>query len=324
MHRRHFLAVALSLPLIRIGAAAAAWTPDRPLRLIVPFAAGGPADIFGRIFAEAMAKTLGQPVVVENRAGAGGLIGTDAVARATPDGLTLGLTGPGALSVAPALPRQKMPFDVYKDLAHLTLVARVPEVLVVNAAQGPADVPGLIAMAKEKPGAVTYGSAGPGSLTHLASALFSMAAGLKTVHVPYRGAAPAATDLLGGRIDFMIADVPVLKPYIDSGTLRALAVTTAQRVPLLPNVPTMAEVGLPQVNSDNWYGLAVPAATPEPIREALNKAANAALRDPKLVQDFARQGGEASPLDPDAYVRFLHAEGDKWGAVVRETGLEGM
>lgn len=323
MHRRTLLAAALGLPFTRM-AFAANWTPDRPLRLIVPFAAGGPADIFGRIFAEALSRTVGQPVVVENRAGAGGVIGTDAVARATPDGFTLGLTGPGALSVAPALPRQKMPFDVYRDLAHLTLVARVPEVLVVNATQGPANLQALIAMAKEKPGTVTYGSAGPGSLTHLASALFSMAAGLKTVHVPYRGAAPAATDLLGGRIDFMIADVPVLKPYIESGALRALAVTTGERVPLLPNIPTMAEVGLPQVNSDNWYGLAVPAATPVEIRDALLKAAFAALKDPKLVQDFERQGGETAPLEPGVYLQFLHAESAKWGAVAREIGLEAM
>ncbi|MBE9607338.1 tripartite tricarboxylate transporter substrate binding protein [Acetobacteraceae bacterium H6797] len=302
----------------------AAWSPDRPFKLIVPFAAGGPADIFGRIFAEALGKQLSQAVVVENRVGAGGLIGTDAVAKAAPDGFTLGLTGPGALSVAPALPQQKMPFDIYKDLAHLTLVARVPEVLVVNAASGPVDLPALIAKAKGKPGAVTYGSAGAGSLTHLASALFSMAAGLKTEHIPYRGAAPASTDLLAGRIDFMIADVPVLKPHIDAGAMRALAVTTAQRVSLLPTVATMGELGLAQVNSDNWYGLAVPAATPAETREALLKASQAALRDPKLLQDFARQAGQAAPLDPDSYVNFLRAETTKWGAVVRETGLEAM
>ena len=324
MQRRHLLAAALSLPAIKAVPAMAAWSPERPFRMIVPFAAGGPADIFGRIFAEALSKSLGQPVVVENRVGAGGLIGTDAVAKASPDGYTIGITGPGALSVAPAIPQQKMPFDIYKDLAHLTLVARVPEVLVVNAASGPADVPALVAKAKAKPGTVTFGSAGAGSLTHLASALFSMAAGLKTEHIPYRGAAPASTDLLAGRIDFMIADVPVLKPHIDAGAMRALAVTTAQRVSLLPNVPTTAELGLPTVNSDNWYGLALPAAAPAEVREALLKAAQTALRDPKLLQDFARQAGQAAPLDPDSYVNFLRAEATKWGAVVRETGLEAM
>ena len=171
---------------------------------------------------------------------------------------------------------------------------------------------------------MTYGSAGAGSLTHLASALFSMAAGINTVHIPYRGAAPASTDLLGGRIDFMIADVPVLKPHIDAGAMRPLAVTTAQRVPALPQVPTTAELGLPRVNSDNWYGLAVPAATPAPVRQALLTASHTALRDAKLLEDFARQAGEAVPMDPDSYVTFLRAEAEKWGAVVRETGLEAM
>jgi tripartite-type tricarboxylate transporter receptor subunit TctC len=324
MQRRHLLAAALAMPALGSRAARAAWAPDRPLRLIVPFAAGGPADIFGRIFSESLGKSLGQPVVVDNRVGAGGLIGTDALAKATPDGITLGLTGPGALSVAPAIPQQRMPFDIYKDLAHLTLVARVPEVLVVNAANGPADLVALIAKAKAKPGDVTYGSAGAGSLTHLASALFSLAAGLATVHVPYRGAAPASTDLLGGRIDFMVADVPVLKPHIDAGAMRPLAVTTAARVPSLPQVPTMAELGLPRVNSDNWYGLAVPAATPAAVREALLSASHVALRDAKLLQDFGRQAGEAAPMDPDAYLTFLRAEAEKWGAVVRETGLEAL
>ena len=323
MFRRALLAAACSLPALR-PAMAAGWSPDRPLRLIVPFAAGGPADIFGRLFAEALSRQLGQPVVIEKRTGAGGLVGTEAVARATPDGLTLGFTGPGALSIAPAMPQQRMPFDVERDLAHLTLVVRVPEVLVVNAASGPADLKALIAKAKARPGQMSYGSAGAGSLTHLASALFASAAGIEALHIPYRGAAPAATDLLAGRFDFMTADVPVLRPHIEAGALRPLAVTTAQRVAALPGVPTTAELGLPQVNSDNWYGLALPAATPAPIREALRTAALKALRDPALVQEFARQGGESAPMEPETYLDFLRAEAAKWGPIVRSTGAEAL
>lgn len=317
MNRRHLFAAALAAPAI----AHAQWTPDRPLRLVVPFAAGGPADLFGRIFAEALSAQLRQPVVVENRAGAGGLVGTDAVAKAAPDGLTLGFTGPGALSIAPAM-QQQMPLDVMKDLHHVTLVVRVPEVMVVNAASGPASLAALIAAARAKPGETTFGSAGVGSLTQMAGALLAAEAGIQALHIPYRGAAPATTDLIAGRFTYMIADVPVLAPHIAAGVLRPLAVTTAARIPTLADVPTTAELGLPRVNSDNWYGLAVAASTPAPVRARLNEAAMAALRSPALVRAFGEQGGAASPLDPDAYLAFLRAEAEKWGAVARATGAD--
>ncbi|MDJ0389581.1 tripartite tricarboxylate transporter substrate binding protein [Roseomonas sp. E05] len=323
MKRRTLLAAGLALPALHARAASGAgWTPDRPLRLIVPFAAGGPADIFGRVFAEALGKPLGQPVVVENRGGAGGLVGTDAVAKSAPDGMTIGFTGPGALSIAPFMPQQQMPFDVYQDLAHLTLVVRVPEVLVVNAKAGIEDLPALAAMARRKPGSVTYGSAGAGSITHLAGALLASEAKFEALHIPYRGVAPAATDLLGGRFTYLIADVPVLRPHIEAGAMRPLAVTTAERVPSLPEVPTTAELGLPQVVSDNWYGCAVPAATPAGIREALRDAAAQALHSDALQSEFRRQGGTPSPLAAEAYLDFLHAEADKWGPLVRQSGAE--
>ena len=300
----------------------ASWAPDRPLRLIVPFAAGGPADIFGRLFAEAVARELGQPVVVENRTGAGGVVGHEAVAKAAPDGTTIGITGPGALSIAPALPRQRMPFDVDRDLTHLSLVVRVPEVVVVNARSGPRDLAALIALSRS--GTVTYGSAGVGSITHLASALLASETGMEATHIPYRGAAPAATDLLANRFTFMTADVPVLKPHIDSGDLRPLAVTTGPRVPALAAVPTTAELGFPRVNSDNWYGFAAPPRLPAPIRERLEAAARAALRDPALVQGFATQGGVASPVTGEDYLMFLRSEAAKWGPLVRQSGAESL
>ncbi|HWL79689.1 MAG TPA: tripartite tricarboxylate transporter substrate binding protein [Roseomonas sp.] len=323
MKRRTLLAAGLALPALRAQAATSGgWVPSHPLKLVVPFAAGGPADIFGRIFAEALGKELGQPVVVENRGGAGGLVGTDAVAKSNPDGLTIGFTGPGALSIAPFMPQQQMPFDIYKDLAHLTLVVRVPEVLVVNAKSGPADLPALVKMAQDKSNAVSYGSAGAGSITHLAGALLASEAKFEALHIPYRGVAPATTDLLANRFTYLIADVPVLRPHIEAGVLRPLAVTTAQRVPSLPDVPTTAERGLPQVISDNWYGCAVPAATPASIREALREAAIRALRSEALVSEFQRQGGAPSPLEPEAYLDFLRAEAEKWGPLVRQSGAE--
>jgi len=314
-----------------IGAAAAlpgvgrgqGWAPDRPVRLIVPFAAGGPADLFGRLLAEALSRGLGQPVVVENRAGAGGVVGHDAVAKAAPDGYTLGITGPGGLSIAPALPQQRMPFDVWRDLAHIGLVVRVPEVVVVRR-DGPRDLQALIAAGKAAPGRVTYGSAGAGSITHLASALLASETGMEATHIPYRGAAPAVTDLLAGRFTYMTADVPVLRPHIDAGDLRAVAVTTARRVPSLPAVPTTAEAGFPRVNSDNWYGLAAPSGVPAPVRARLEAALLAALRDPGLVAGLAAQGGEAAPVTGEEYLHFLRAEAEKWAPLVRQSGAESL
>ncbi|WP_424137848.1 Bug family tripartite tricarboxylate transporter substrate binding protein [Roseomonas chloroacetimidivorans] len=300
----------------------AAWAPGRPVRLIVPFAAGGPADIFGRLFAEALARDLGQPLVVENRPGAGGVVGHDVVAKAAPDGATLGITGPGALSLATALPRQRMLFDVDTDLTHLSLVVRVPEVVVVNARSGPRDLAALIALAKRSP--VTYGSAGVGSIAHLASALLASEIGIEATHIPYRGAAPAATDLLANRFTFMTADVPVLKPQIDSGNLRPLAVTTDERVPTMAAVPTTAELGFPRVNSDSWYGFAAPPRLPALVRTRLEEATRAAQRDQAAVQGLAAQGGVASPVTGEDYLKCLRSEATKWGPLVKQSGAKSL
>ncbi len=314
MHRRALLAsgfLAATNP-------ALAWDPSRPLRLVIPFAAGGPADLFGRVLAEALSTRLGQPVVVETRAGAGGVTGVEAVARAAPDGHVLAFTGAAALAIAPSLP-QPMPFDVTRDLAHLTLVARVPEVLVVHAQDGIADVAALVA--RGRGGSLQYGSAGAGSITHLASALFAQEAGFSAEHIPYRGAAPAVTDLLARRFTYMIADVPVLIAHIRAGTLKPLAVTTGARVASLPNVPTTAEAGLPRVLSDNWYGFAVPAAVPAEAQGRLHAAAVAALADPALVARFAAVDALASPMSPAETLAFIRAEQTKWAPLVRQTGV---
>ncbi|WP_426955536.1 Bug family tripartite tricarboxylate transporter substrate binding protein [Muricoccus radiodurans] len=324
MNRRGLARMALAGAALAVPGLARAQGAARPVRLIVPFAAGGPADIFGRIFAEALAGPLAAPVVVENRGGAGSLLGIDAVAKSAPDGLTLGFAGAGALAIGPAMP-SGTPFDAFRDLAHLTLAVRVPEVLCVTS-RGPhaAGFRALVAAGKAQPGTLNYGSAGVGSILHLACALFAQEAGFEATHVPYRGAAPASTDLLAGRLDFMIADIPVLKPHVDAGGLKALAVTTANRVASLPDVPTMAELGLPKVNSDNWYGLTVPAATPPALQDRITQAALAALRSPELVRQFEAQSGLPSPMGREDYLAFLRAEGEKWGPIVRATGVTSL
>ncbi|MBX6372954.1 MAG: tripartite tricarboxylate transporter substrate binding protein [Acetobacteraceae bacterium] len=322
--RRPLLAAAtaaqmpLAAPAV-LAQATTRWRPDRPLRLIVPFPPGGGADIFGRVFADALGTQLGQPVVVENRAGVGGVTGVDVAAKAAPDGYTLGFTTAGVLAIAPAMP-MRMPFDPARDLAHLTLVVRVPEVLVVHPGTGFTTLGELIAAAKARPDALQYGSSGVGSITHLACALLAKEAGFEAVHVPFRGIAPAVTETIAGRVHFVVADVPVLSGHIAAGVLRPLTVTTAQRVASLPEVPTTAELGLPRVNSDNWYGLAVPAATPAPVQEALHAAAVEALAAPTLAREFARGAGIPSPMPRAEYLAYIRAEREKWGPVVRASG----
>ena len=228
--------------LIPASALAQTW-PDRSIRLVVPFPAGGPTDIIARVVGQAMTDALGQPVVIDNRGGAGGVTGTDQVARAAPDGYTLALSSAGALSISPSL--QRMPYNSTKDLAPITLVAKVPELLVVPAASSSKTLEDFVAAAKAKPGGFNYASTGPGGMPHLAAELLKATAKIDMVHVPYSGAAPAVTDLLGARTDMMFADIPVLLPHVQGGALRALAVGSAQRMPMLPDVPTTAEKGLP-------------------------------------------------------------------------------
>src|SRR5712692_11466900 len=247
------IATAISSPALSSAAWAQAF-PNRPIKLVVPFPAGGPADLFGRHLANGMGAELGQQVMIENRTGTGGMAGVDAVAKSAPDGYTLGINGAAALAVMPFM-TSKMPFDWQKDLALLTLVVRVPEVLVVHPSLGVSTLPELIAYARANPGKINYGSAGTGTFTHLAVELLKAAVGIELAHVPYRGAAPAVNDLLGGHVQLAVLDTPVLLPHIRSGAVKALAVTSARRSQALPEVPNTAEAGLASVNSDNWYGL---------------------------------------------------------------------
>ena len=319
MHRRALLS-ALALAALT-PATAWAQLANRPIRLIVPFAAGGAADLFARAFASALTGELNQQVVVEVRAGAGGLTGVDAAAKSAPDGTTICLAGAAALSAIPFMVA-KMPFDWQKDLALLTLVVRVPEVMIVHPALGANSVAEFVAYARANPGEINFGSAGAGSITHLGSELFKAAANIDIVHVPYRGVAPAVADMLGGHIQMIVADVPFLLPHVHSGALKALALTSATRSPALPDVPTTAELGYPGVNSDNWYGLVAPAGMPPEILERLRAASVKALQSAELKQQFATQSALPSPTTPAEFATFVKAEQAKWGPVVLATGVK--
>src|SRR4051812_34371241 len=295
--------------------------PSKPIRMIVPFPAGGPADIFGRGLAQGMSGELGQPVIIENIGGVGGVLGVDRALKSAPDGYTLGFNSGSTLSIAP-YSFSKMPYDVKKDVGFITLVVRVPEVLAVHPSLPVNSLSDLVAYAKANPGKISYGSAGGGSITHLAMELLKAEARLDMVHVPYKGAAPAGNDLLRGQVVAGICDVPVLLGHVRSGKLKALAVTSANRAPTLPDVPTTAEGMLPNVTSDNWYGLIVPAATPADVQKRLNAAAVAALQSASVKEQYSKVGGIASPGSPRDYATFLAAEQAKWSQVVSAIGFK--
>ncbi|HKF08305.1 MAG TPA: tripartite tricarboxylate transporter substrate binding protein [Xanthobacteraceae bacterium] len=318
---RRALIFALAIAVLWPLTARAQDFPNRPIRLIVPFAAGGAADLFARSLANGLGAELGQQVVVEVRAGAGGLTGVDATAKSAPDGYTICLAGAAALSAIPFM-TSRMPFDWQKDLSLLTLVVRVPEVLIVHPALGVDTFGDFLAYARARPGKINFGSAGAGSITHLAVELLKTATGIDLVHVPYRGVGPAVGDMLGGHIQVIVADVPFLLPHIRSGALKALAVTSAARVPALPDVPSTAELGYAAVNSDNWYGLVAPAHTPANVLEALRRASLAVLTSAELKKQFESQNALPSPSTPDEFAAFVQAEQAKWGPVVRATGVK--
>jgi tripartite-type tricarboxylate transporter receptor subunit TctC len=312
---RTILLLAFSLP------ALAQTYPSKPVRMIVPFPAGGPADIFGRGLAQGLSEQLGQPVVVENVGGVGGVLGIDRALKSAPDGYTLGFNSGSTLSIAP-YSFAKMPYDAKKDAALITLVVRVPEVLAVHPSLPVHSLAELVAYAKANPGKVNFGSAGAGSITHLAGELLKSEAKIDLVHVPYKGAAPAVTDLLAGQVQMGIFDVPILLSHIRAGRLRAVSITSASRAPTLPDVATTAEGGYPNVTSDNWYGLIVPAATPAEVQKRLNAAAIAALHSPHIKEQYEKVGGIPAPGTPQEYAAFLAAEQQKWSRIVSAIGFK--
>ena len=315
------LLMAVCMAPLAHGLAFAQAFPSKPLKIVVPFAAGGSADAMARILAQGMTAQLGQPITIENRGGAGGIIGIDAVAKAAPDGYTLGLGNATGMSAAQFM-TDKMPFDSDRDLAHLTLVVRVPEVLVANSKLGFNTTANLVTYAKANPGKLNYGSAGASSIIRLAVELFKVEAGVDIVHVPYKGIGPAVIDLLAGQVQLTIADVPAVLQHIRSGALKPLAITSAKRVPMLPDVPTTAEVGYPKVLSDNWYGLIAPGTTPADVQRRLLAAAVAALQSPDIAQQFLAQGALPAPGSSDDFRATHRDEKAKWQPIVKANNIK--
>jgi tripartite-type tricarboxylate transporter receptor subunit TctC len=295
--------------------------PSRPIRFIVPFPAGGPSDVISRVLTTRMSSILGQPVVVENRAGAGGLTGIAYVARSEPDGYTIAIAPSSGLAMNVTL-RDDMPFHPLKDLALITQIVSVPELLVVNEKVPATTLAELVALAKAQPGKLTFASTGAGGMPHMAMELLELTAGIHLVHAPYTGAAPAVNDLLGGHVQMMFADVPVLLGAIQSGRVRALAIGSKTRVDSLASVPTTAELGFPQVEADNWYGLVAPAATPRPVLDKLYAAATEALHSDEVKAKLAPQGVIAVGNLSAEFSAYVEHEIERWGKLIRATGIK--
>ena len=295
--------------------------PSRPVRLIAPFPAGGGIDIVGRQLAQKLTEKWSQQVVVDNRAGATGIIGTDLAAHATPDGYTLVVGNVATHAVNVSL-YQKLPYDPVKDFAPITLVARVPEVLVVHPSLAASSVKDLIALAGKKPGTLTVGTAGSGSPPHLAAELFQLLAKVQFVVVPYKGSTPALVDLTGGQINLYFANVLSAAPLVKGGRLRALGVTSAKRSVVLPEVPTVAEAGVSKYEEYNWYGILAPRGVPAPVLAKLNADIVAVLRSPDVEQKFVADGAEVIANTPQEFAKFIRSEIDKYAAVVKQRGLK--
>lgn len=310
---------ALSSGLATTAAQAQPAFPSKPLSIIVPFAAGGATDILARIVGQALSTEIGQSVIIENRPGAGGNIGGQLAAKANPDGHTLFMGAVGTHAINPSL-YKKMPYDPIKDLAPLTRVANVPNLLVANPQQPFKTVQELIAYAKAHPGKVNFGSSGNGTSIHLSGEMFSHMAKVDIVHVPYKGSAPAMNDLLGNQIAIMFDNMPSALQYVRAGKLNALGVTSAKRSPELPNVPTIAEAGVPGYEASSWFGLFVPAATPAPVQAKLHAALVKVLAQPDVKKRMADQGAEVVSEKPEQFAAFIQAESRKWGQVVRASG----
>ncbi|WP_042877595.1 tripartite tricarboxylate transporter substrate binding protein [Cupriavidus necator] len=302
-----------------IGTASAQSYPQRPVRLIVPYAPGGSADIAARLVSEAWSKSLGGTIVVENRAGAGGNIGVDAVAKAPADGYTIGLQTV-SLAINPGLfPR--MPYDTLKDLSPIGMVASSQHVLVVNNNVPARNLKELISVAKAKPGKLTYGSAGNGSTFHMSAELFKSVANVSIVHIPYRGGGPALVDTIAGQVDMSFPVVSAAQQHVAGGKLRALAVTGSKRTPLLPDVPTAAEAGLPDYTFETWFMVFAPAGTPKPVIDKLNAALNTALATQANKDRMLKEGFEPTPTTPEAARQRLEKEMPMWARLIKQRGI---
>lgn len=316
--------VATAMALVSIGVPAqdsAGTYPNRPIRIVVTYPPGGPADIVARAVGQKLTETWGQPVVIDNRAGAGGNIGTELVAKSAPDGYTLVVSNFGPLIISPFV-YSRLPYDPVKDLTPITLAATSWFFLVVHPALPAGTVKELIALAKAKSGQLTFASAGNASPSHLAGALFQSVAGVSLTHVPYKGGAPSVAAVIGGEVQLAIESPPPIVPQVKAGKLRALGAARPDRSPLLPDVPTVREAGLPGFEVGSWYGFHAPAGTPKPIIDKLNAQMVRAMNTPELRDRFAAVGTETIANSPAQFNAFINAELKKWGKVISAAGVK--
>jgi tripartite-type tricarboxylate transporter receptor subunit TctC len=315
---------ALSAALAFLGLAGAAHAqdyPSRTVKIVVAFPAGGPTDFVARVLADKLKGALGQSVIIENKPGANAAIGAESVAKSDPDGYTLFFTTAGAVVINPHM-RANLPYDPIKDFAPITLVVNTMEVLVVKSDTPMKSATDLVAFAKSRPDGIAMASTGVGSPPHLALELFKGSSGANVLHVPYRGAAPAVTDVVGGQVHAMFADLPVLMPQIRGGTLRPIGVGSKRRASVLPDVPTLDEQGIKDVYADNWYALFAPAKTPAPVIAKLNAAVNAVLKDPETARKLIEAGADPAAGTPEQLAEFLKSELERWGKVVKEKNIK--
>jgi tripartite-type tricarboxylate transporter receptor subunit TctC len=293
--------------------------PQRPVRLVVPYPPGSGTDIVARILGQMLTESWGQQVIVDNRPGAGAIIGVEAVAKAAPDGYTIGIADTGPLAINPAL-YPKLPYNPVRDLAPVTLVANLPFILVVNPNLPVHNVAELVALAKSKPGQINYASVGNGSAVHLATELFKTRAGINLTHIPYKGSAPALQGLLGGEASVMFVNLLSAKSLVQSGKVRALAAAPGKRIAAMPDLPTIAEAGVPGYAAPTWSGVIAPAGVPRPIIDKLNAAINGAIQSQTFRNRFAVIGDEPAGGTPEEFAEVIRADSAKWGEVVRRSG----
>src|SRR5687768_14597068 len=310
----------LILLLALVAFPAAAQYPNKPLRLVVPFAPGGSTDIFARLLAERAQGPLGQPVVVENRAGAAGNLGANEVVKAAPDGYTLLMATTGVMAINNSL-YKNMTYDAAKDLEPVLFVASITNVLIVPPDSPAKNVGDLVAIAKKEPGKLSFASSGAGSSTHMSAELFKSMSGTDILHIPYKGSGQAMPDLMSGRVNMMFENAPGAVSHIKAGKLRALAVTGLKRSPALPELPTVAESGVPGYESLSWSGIAVPAGTPRAVVDRLNKDFNSILATPEMRQKLAEQGAETMGGAPEAFAQHIRAEREKWSRLIRANNI---
>jgi tripartite-type tricarboxylate transporter receptor subunit TctC len=310
----------LALALASLGAPAQGTRPVKPVKIIVPFPAGGPTDVMTRALADKLATALGHAVVIDNKPGAGGTIGSDLVAKSAPDGYTLLMATGSTHSVGPYL--GKVPYDPQKDFAPVIYVGTATNILLVSPRLGVSNVRELIALARQKPGELNYATSGIGSVAHLTSEMFASMAGIKLTHVPYKGTQQSIADIASGQVAMLFDNVLTAKPHIDSGRLKGIAISSARRSELVPDIPTVAESGLPGFESSNWFGVFAPAGTPRAVIDRVNAEMNRIVKDAAIRERFHTLGFETTGGSPQDLASIMQSEAQKWSKVIRETNVK--